>query len=262
MFTNKDHEQAELADCRAGVMAVLQQNDWRLLAADQLTICVEEALHSGTFADARKAAVHVYCHTLFAACRGDEGPQRQERAFAELQRYLYRLSFRLAPELPPDARQELIGDAVLRIWQRFPSYRKPGAFLAIVALELRSTLRPWNLRARPRGQGRAWELPPTSIDAAHEELASALDCDPVALTLDRELARHVRACFAEALRRHPRARQQLASVWLKYIVGLDDATISRYLAKPVSSVHVLRSRGLRCLRAQSSWQLLAQDLAA
>ncbi len=204
------------------------------------------------------AAVNVYCHCLYLACRGDDGPARQERAFLELQRYLFELSFREVADLPPDLRQEQVNETLLRVWKRIPVYHKPGAFLALAAMELRNVMRPW--WARPANRERQpWEMPPTSIEQAPEQPDGGGD-DPDSRAISEELTRQVRDCFDDMLRRYPRARQQLEAVWLKYIGGLSDKAIGEYLEKPIANVHVLRSRGLSRLRAEPSWQQLAKDL--
>jgi DNA-directed RNA polymerase specialized sigma24 family protein len=260
MVTEHEYEALDLlAHCRASVQRVQQRNDWQLLDVEEFVHRVIACVRRGDFSDPWKAALNVYCHCLHGACRGDEGPQRQERAFLELQRYLYKLSCRETAGIPAELRKEQINETLLRIWQRLALYRKPGAFLAIAGLELRNVMRTGRVRRLPREQ-RPWELPPTSIEAAHEEPTVPQAEDPLALMLDNELSHQVQACFSEALRRHPRARQQIEAVWLKYIAGVDDEAISRYFAKPVASVHVMRSRGLRCLRAQPSWQQLAGEL--
>ncbi|MEI7768599.1 MAG: hypothetical protein WCI67_01360 [Chloroflexales bacterium] len=245
--------------CRSEVARVLSRYDWRLIELQELAHRTEETVRSGVIASPWAAAVNIYCHILYAACRGDDGPSRQERAFLELQRYLFELSFREVADLPHDLRLEQINETLLRIWQRLPVYYKPGAFLAIAAMELRNVMRPWWARPRANRERQPWELPPTPIDQAPEQPGQPGD-DPADRAISEELAQSIQDRFNEMLRRHPRARQQLEAVWLKYIAGLDDEMIGRYLQKPVASVHVLRSRGLSRLRAEPSWQRLAQDL--
>jgi hypothetical protein len=47
---------------------------------------------------------------------------------------------------------------------------------------------------------------------------------------------------------------------LKYIEGLDDREIGLRLGKPLSSIYVLRVRGLAKLRSDASWCALANEL--
>lgn len=239
------HEQ-----CRAVVARVVQRHGWALLDHVEFARRVAAALAAGDAAEPWPAAVNVYCRCLYTACRGDQGPERQELAFTELHRYLYELSFREVADLAPDLRQDAVNETLLRVWQKLENYYKPGAFLAVAALELRNVLRPWWTR----------KVQPLPLDLIEDQPAPDSTDDPLASALRSELRERVRACFDEVLRRQPRARQQLEAVWLKYIVELDDETISAYLSKPVASVHVLRSRGLSHLRAAPAWQLMAQEL--
>jgi DNA-directed RNA polymerase specialized sigma24 family protein len=239
--------------CRTVVKQVRERHAWNLLDDEEYIHRIVACLESGEIAEPRKAAINVYCYCLYAACVGSEGEDRQERALIELHRYLYDISFREVNNLAPDLRADALSETLARIWQKRNSYYKPGAFLAIAAMELHNVLRPcWS---RP--------APPLSIDAiaATEHRAIVTDVgNPEETAIAHEFQERVRACFEEVLQRQPRARQQLEAVWLKYIADLDDETIGAYLAKPVASVHVLRSRGLMQLRSAPAWQSMAREL--
>jgi RNA polymerase sigma factor (sigma-70 family) len=254
----REYEAESLMDrCSVEITRVLSRYDWQLLDRQEFVRRTAENMREGQIESPWVAAVNVYCHCLYAACRGDEGPARQERAFIELHRYLHDLSFREVATVPYDLRYDQVNEALLRIWQRMPSYYRPGAFLALAAMELRNVMRPWWSRPRRR-ERQPWELPPTSIELIAEQPVSG--DDPGSRAISAELVQQVRSCFDEMLRRYPRARQQLEAVWLKYIDGLSDELIGQHLEKSVASVHVLRSRGLSRLRAEPAWQQLAKDL--
>jgi len=242
-------DSATLQHCRSIVERLLARYDWRLLERDELVRRVMELLASGAVAEARPAVMHVYCQCLYSACSGVEGPERQEQGFHELQRYLYQLSFAEHTTLAPDLRWEVINETLLRIWQKFQQCRKPAAFLAFAGYELRNAIRPWWSRA----------VPTVSLEEIGDSASARGDADPIAHALSDELRELVHVSFESSLRRHPRAKQQLEAVWLKYIRGLDDATIGAYLEKPVASVQVLRSRGLERLRAEPGWQRIARE---
>lgn len=234
--------------CRLSVEKVLARYNWVLLERKEFIERVMACIESGEVNEPWAAAIHVYCRCLYVACSGGEGYSRQDIGFRELQRYLYDLSRREAPELSTDERCEVVNDALLRVWQRMKEYRSPGAFLANAAFELRNAIRPW------------WSRQPTlSFEHVIEQPNRSQSVDPELIVLDDERRRRVRDCFDSVLLRHPRARHQLEAVWLKYIAGLDDAAISAHLGKPVASIHVLRSRGLSHLRNESSWQHIAQE---
>jgi DNA-directed RNA polymerase specialized sigma24 family protein len=61
------------------------------------------------------------------------------------------------------------------------------------------------------------------------------------------------------VQRHPRARLQLAALWLKHVEGLDETAISQRLGKPAGSLYVLRARALQKLRAEPAWRALAAE---
>ena len=246
----REHPDEDLRQrCRAVVDRILARHGWQLLEREEFVRQVVACVESGQVADPWRAAIHMYCCCLHAVCCGPASRERQEVGFVELQCYLYQLSFREIADLPADLRWEVVNETLLKIWQKRASYYKPGAFLAAAALELRNVVRPW--WSRP-----AALLPlDNNIDLPIPEA----EADPLAHALDGELRQRVKQCFDDALHRHPRAKQQFEAVWLKYVAGLDDETISVYLGKPVANVHVLRSRGLNHLRAEPCWQLMAAD---
>jgi len=245
-----EHETDDLYDrCDAVVERVMARYDWRLLERGEFVRLVEVCVRAGVVSELWPAAMHVYCGQLYAACRGLEGAERQERGFIELHRYLFELSFREKADLAPEVREDVVNETLLRVWQHLPSYRKPGAFLAIAALELRNVMRP--LWSRPT------QLLP--LDDLQDLAPPESGDDPLAHALKEEQRRQFRQCFDETLRRHPRARQQLEAVWLKYVAGLADDAISAYLGKSIANVYVLRTRGLNHLRTDPRWQLMKQD---
>src|SRR5690348_1606037 len=105
-------EPSLLLHCRAVVDGMLAQFGWQLLDREELARQTMELLESGAVAEARPAAMHVYCLCLYAACSGAEGSDRQELGFTELQRYLYQLSFREHATLVPDLRWEVINETL------------------------------------------------------------------------------------------------------------------------------------------------------
>jgi DNA-directed RNA polymerase specialized sigma24 family protein len=243
-------EPSLLQRCRDVVRTVLAQHGWQLLTHEELARQVVALLETGVIAEPRPAAMYVYSLCLYTACSGAEGLDRQELGFTELYHYLYQLSFREQTTLASDSRQDAINQSLFKIWQKFDRCRKPTAFLAFAAYEMRNALRPLWRRVMPEADFAEMEESP----------GTHLDDDPVAQALNAELRRQVRGYFEASLHRYPRARQQLEAVWLKYIENLDDVTIGAYLEKPVASVHVLRSRGLERLRAEPGWRSIASEL--
>lgn len=244
-----DHQHV-LEQCRVAVNHVIQRYGWQLLSVEEFVARTYASLLHREAPDPRRAAINVYCQCLYSVCSGAEGAERQELGFHELYRYLYSVSLRECNDLDPDLRSEAVNETLLRIWQKLKRYHTPGAFLAVAVMELRNVLRPW------------WHRPTVSVSLEHADGRNALhrQIDPEQQAISAELRERVRRCFEAVLRRQPRARLQLEAVWLKYIAGLDDETISVYIAKPIPSVYVLRSRGLRQLRTDPECQDLAREL--
>jgi DNA-directed RNA polymerase specialized sigma24 family protein len=229
---------------------VIEKHQWTLLSYEALVQEVLSCIETGAIAAPWPATINVYCQHLYSACTGVEGPERQERGFVELHRYLYELSFREVQDMPVDLREEAINETLFRIWQKLDHYRKPSAFLSNATFELLNVIRPWWSRQRVAAP----------LESIADQPISASEGDMAARMIDQEMQEIVKHCFDETLRRHPRARQQLEAVWLKFIVQLDDTTISHYIGKPIATVHVLRSRGLQHLRRDPSWQKIAREL--
>jgi len=82
---------------------------------------------------------------------------------------------------------------------------------------------------------------------------------PDGYTEQRELRTQVRACFARALERYPRARLQLRVVWLHVIEDQTYEIIAKTLSMRVENVRVLFSRGVARLRSDPEWQALFND---
>jgi DNA-directed RNA polymerase specialized sigma24 family protein len=238
-----------LQRCHTIVDGVLAQYGWQLLESEELVRRAMELLESDVVAEVRPAVMHAYCLCLYSACSGAEGPERQTLGFTDLQRYLHQLSFGEHATLAPDLRWEVINETLLRVWRKIEQCRNHGAFLAFAGYELRNAIRPWWARTMPKA----------SFEVLDDMPSRRGDADPVGHVLSDELRQLVHLSFEASLRRHPRAKQQLEAVWLKYIDGLDDVTISAYLEKPVANVQVLRSRGLERLRTEPGWQQIAHE---
>jgi DNA-directed RNA polymerase specialized sigma24 family protein len=243
------------ARCREAADRLLARYGWCLLGREELTRRAEVHLSAGVAADARRAAIHAYCLALYDACSGRGGRERQERGYAELHRYLYDSARARYPDVCDDATQR----ALEHIFASFDRCRQPGAFLAFALQHLLDAARA--VRRQEAWRGPSLSLP--AVEDGDQELGNLLpdprQPDPVAAALDDErrarLARHA----ADYLRAHPRARDQLAALWLKYIEGLDDEAIGRRLGKTVNNVYILRSRAVARLQSEPGWREFASE---
>ncbi len=254
-MTQDEQENPEQA-VRVAARAFLSQSRWRLLSEAELAFRASALLGDDRSSNPGWAVLHVYAEALYGACASLEGPARQEAAYAELFGYLYAASFRFAPELSPDEREEVANQTVAEIFYRLAErhglqppagVRDPGAFLAVATQQLRNVVRKWR---------RDVVLPWDEVAGEHELAAGG---DLAQEAVDRDFRLRVRQCFERCLRRYPRARFQLWVVWMKEIDGLDYQAIGMALSMTVANVRVRHSRGLDRLRDDPEWRNLGRE---
>jgi DNA-directed RNA polymerase specialized sigma24 family protein len=238
-----------LRECEEAVDRLLSQRSWQLLGRDEWARRVLELLLAGRAATPQRAAVYVYSLALHAACSGAEGRQRQNLGYDELFRYLYDGARRRYPELAEDVTQQ----AIERVFMLFARCHTTSAFLAFAFQQLleagRST---WRQEAHSGWLRAAGQADLTGLaDRRQADLAAPLIADELHVRFER--------LTVEFLHKHPRARQQLMALRLKYIDGLDEAAISRRLGRSVGSVYTLRARAIAKLRAEPAWRALAVE---
>lgn len=241
--------------CEIWVDWYLERYAWALIERDELLAIVraEYARRGEGAAAARSAVLWAYSTILYHACSGGEGRQRQEQGYTELYGFLARAAARRYGRVAAEATQH----AVERVYLAFASCRHPEAFLAFVLQKLRDAA-----RAELRQLAHSVEqLPVDLADTAEASAAARRDDlrDPADALDGAELRQRMACCAQSFVERHPRAVQQLAALWLKYIDGLDDRTIAARLGRTPAAVQVLRSRALRRLRDEPGWQLIAQE---
>lgn len=241
--------------CESAVDTYLQRYGWSLVARDALVVAVaaEYRARAPGAASARAATLLCYSRALHSACSGAEGHERQERGYAELYAFLGRAAARRYARVAGEATQR----AVERIYLSFGSCRQPETFLAFVLQKLRDAAR---IELRDAAQ-LAELLPVDRVDSAEvcALWAHAGPTDPAELVEREADWQRLRGQAVAFVARHPRAAQQLAAAWLKYVGGLDDKTIGRRLGRSPAAVQVLRSRALRRLRDEPAWQQLAGE---
>ncbi|MDQ4077970.1 MAG: hypothetical protein M3220_17200 [Chloroflexota bacterium] len=244
--------------CRDAVDCLLARHDWHLLEREEFVCRSLEHLQGGIASDPYRAATYTYSQAMHRACSGIEGEQRQEQAYSELFRYLYDSASRRYGDLGAEVTQQ----ALARIFMTFDRCRAPGTFFAWAFQQLRDAARAQRSQVIPEAQ--SLEAQPGADDEMMlgERLSDPSQRDPLEQVLVAEQRSRLDHMVAEFLRTHPRAAQQLAALLLKHHEGLDDHTISQRLGKPVESIYVLRSRAMRKLQQEPSWQALAAELGA
>lgn len=251
MFDIPGDQSAVWHACLAIVEQLIAERDWQLIVRDEWARQTFQRIIGGSETDLRRAAIYIYSQALYAACSGEQGEQRRELGYGELFRYLYDHARKRYPLLGEDIAQQ----AVELTYKRFAQCRSPATFLAFTLQQVLAAAR--SIRPR-RASEREVSGPNTRL---HSDSFYRLthDVDLAAPIIDDELRAKFAALSTEFLRKHPRAGMQLDALRLKYIDGLDEATISRRLAKPIASVYVLRARALEKLRAEPEWRALAVE---
>lgn len=249
------HEPDAETQCHRAVERFLARYDWRLLERAEFVRRAGGALRSGVATTADRAATLVYSQALYHACSGAEGRERQERGYAELYDYLYAIAHQRYPQEWAEVAQR----ALSTIFEAFHTCRAPETFFAFALIHLGESAKlAWREAARL----------PESLDAPDREGAAPLgttlpdprQSNPLELVIDAELRQRLRRSLDACRRRHRRATSQLDAVWLKFIEGLDDQTISRRLARSVKSIQEMRCRGLKLLYHDPDWRALGSEL--
>ncbi|NTU83304.1 MAG: sigma-70 family RNA polymerase sigma factor [Chloroflexales bacterium] len=170
-----------------------------------------------------------YSRALWEACRQLADPPRRERAYAELQRYLYRAAYNRRP----DQAEECVQRAIELVIAQIERCREPGAFFTFALNKLRQALSEESDRA-------------SRASSTHEPLPEpATAPDAVAAAVER---RERAATVLAAVGGLPDLRQRQA-VLLKFIEGLTDEVIGARLEITPNLVRVLRHRALTRLRS-------------
>lgn len=241
-----EHSEGALPQrCAAEIDRLLARHHWRLLERAEFLRRTMAACAEVEQPDVKFVARGVYNLAMYEACAGSQGAERRELAYTELFRMLYERAWQHYPEIAEDAAQEALAQTIAR----FAACREPRAFVPFAFQQLMSAARMLRRRARPaESLERAVCEDGTPLG---ETIATpAILEDDVLASLDRA---QIIALLERYQRQHPRAARQIDAVRLKYLAGLDDATISEELGVPVKSVYELRSRGLRRLREDGNW---------
>jgi len=221
--------------CRCIVRSLIERYEWALLQEDGLVDLVLDSVQSNAPpAKVKKLTKHHYTIALYQACRQSDNPDRRERAFYELHRYLYRAAFNRWPELAEDAAQQ----ALLLVHEQINRCREPGAFLAFALGKLRHAFQ--KVRGTKRVEQSLEETSQTDIESISIPFSSRLDQQRCSQALQ------------EAIARLPDERQR-QTIRLKYFEGLSDKAIAAHLGTTAGNVRVLRHRAMA--RLQNDKQL-------
>jgi RNA polymerase sigma factor (sigma-70 family) len=262
---------------------LLQDNGWSLLtpaALAQRTSALLMAMGQQDTTGAPKGArpsddmitvatLRCYAQCMHDAFVGACGEDQQRKAYNELLRYIYAKAGRLAPELTRDEREELACEVVAELYYRagaaadagVPEVRVPGAFIAVALQQTRNAVRRWRRATRHL-------LQIAEDDEGAQELEDTVGAarggegrnDGVYPQIEQRARNaEVRAAYAQALQRYPRANTQLQVVWMHHILELSYPAIAARLGISVENIRVLYHRGCKRLRGDPELRALADD---
>lgn len=241
--------------CHKAVDHLIARYAWRLIDRETFIHRTLALLSTNGASDAHRAATYIYSQALYQACAGNEGQARQEQGYTELHRYLDTI----ARWRYQDDGEEAAQHALEATYMAIGRCRAPGTFLAFALGHLQNAIkaiRRLNMRTvqsldrplRANAQSPTEQLADERTNLADEAIARVWQQERQAL---------LRQCLEAFQQSNPRAKQQLAALWLKYIDGLDDLTIGQRLGTTVENVHVLRARAVKKLRQLPCWRELA-----
>ncbi|MFL5802925.1 MAG: hypothetical protein ACJ8CR_14435 [Roseiflexaceae bacterium] len=243
--------------CREVIDRLLARYQWRLLAREELIRRTIIAVGEHPAADLAYLAFGVYNQALYDACSGAEGLRRWEQGYQEVFAMLCdRARYRY-----PDIWEDAVQSAIELTCKYFDRCVVPQAYFQFAWGHLQNAVRSLRPRLRRKTQHPDISLERT-VGPDAPPLAESL-ADPNVHIADQILADELRAELRRTLvafeREHPRARNQLAAVSLKYLDGKNDETISQLLGVSVKRVHELRSLGLKKLREDQRMRQLLGD---
>lgn len=247
------------SQCREVAARLVARNRWRLVsAADLAARAMAELPRRRDLAGEHvleRLIVSLYVEALYHACSRAEGDARWALGYSELADYLHAVARAKYGAVAEDAARE----AVLATLESFGACRNPRAFLMFALQRLWTCVR----RLRRQEPPRATSLDQPAGDLDGPPLGERVEdpgSDPADQYGSRELVGEVARAAAAFHRDHPRARDQFAALYLKYIELLSDQEIGQALGTSPENVYVLRSRAKKRLRATADWRALADEL--
>lgn len=259
MQTNNGVHSGSLAEqCQLVARRLLARNNWQLVEAGDLAALAVAEFAARQDLDGEhgieRLMLSLYVEIMYVACSGAEGRERRELGYAELSRSLNGVARAKYADVAEDAAGEALAETIAN----FERCRKPRAFLHFALQRLWTCVRRLRRQDSPNGVS----LDQAVSDADETPLSERIEdvgSDPAEAHIGRELADAVARAAEQFRSKHPRARDQFAALYLKYIDDLSDGEIGLALGTTPENVHVLRSRAKTKLRNDATWRALASD---
>lgn len=217
------------------VQALITRYGWGLLKADELAERILSSVDiKPTPVTLEEQARRCYAAVLFEACRQDEDDQRQNLAYTEVHRFLFRAAYSRWQDLPQDTVEDIAQQALVLVYQQIDRCSSPQTFLAFASWKLRQAAKTV-FRARSAGvvleEDVFINMPDTSKPA-----------DP-----QQELEQKERIqALLDAIERLPDERSKKV-ILLKFL-GYSDTDIGEQLGITANHVRVLRNHAKKLLK--------------
>jgi RNA polymerase sigma factor (sigma-70 family) len=193
---------------------------------------------------------------LYEAFDGARGPELQRHACEELARALAGMLRQSQPDLLPSEHEDVIQNALERIWRARASCRLPIAFLSFAASHLRSAIQQSKRQLQRLGE----PLRPASGDDGETIEISDEAPQPLAQVLNQERRADVLRFLSDLRAVHPRARHQIEILELRWLEDLDYAEICARLHISLSNAQTRLSRILHTIRTDPELLRQAREL--
>jgi RNA polymerase sigma factor (sigma-70 family) len=235
--------------CRRVVQRLIRQHEWKLAKEDDLIERVlESTMPEASSAELEKLTLRAYAIVLHEACRQTANFKRQEQAYLEVHRYLFRLAYKMWPGLDEDVFEDIVQGALCHLFEQLnlDKCKQPAAYFHYLKLLLLWAARD-ELRQLSR---RKTETSLEQEDSSEPEL-QILDSIPD----DRSLTdpqwqtsyREQWEVLAVAIQRLPDARMREVILG-KFFGGLKDQEIGDRLGVTANYVRVIRHEAMTLLR--------------
>ena len=147
-------------ECREAVDKLVARYGWQLMEREEHIGRAVVHLCSGIASDAYRAAVYAYSCTLYGACSGAEGSERQNLGYSELRAYLNESASRRYSDVGEDALQRALE-------KRFHKFRALPAPRRVPGLREAASGRRCALAATSGAGGARVAVPDDRQPAAH-----------------------------------------------------------------------------------------------
>jgi len=235
--------------CRRVVQRLIKQYEWKLAKEEDLVEQVlESAVPDASSAELEKLTLRTYAIVLHEACRQTVNFKRQEQAYLEVHRYLFRLAYKMWPGLDEDVLEDVVQGALCRVFEQLnlDKCKKPAAYFHYVKLLLL-----WTARDELRQLSRRRTETPLQQEDDSEPGQQILDSipDDWSSTDPQWQASYCEQWEVLAVAIHRLSSTRMHEVILgKFFEGLKDQEIGDRLGVTANYVRVIRHEAMTLLR--------------